>query len=105
MKKKKVLRNGQKTLRGKEKLLIMSNFSFSLSVLKRLVLQTCKNQGLFGKGLNKEFQYLIVTLYFGVCKCFEFRRVKHFLMRFKYYTGVKRHKKVFNQQGFHCFFR
>ena len=28
------------------------NFSFSRSVFKRLVLQTCKNQGLFGKGLN-----------------------------------------------------
>ena len=26
------------------------NFSFSLSVFKRLVLQTCKNQGLIGKG-------------------------------------------------------
>ena len=30
----------------------MSNFSFSDSVFKRLVLQTHKNQGLFGKGLN-----------------------------------------------------
>ena len=30
----------------------MSNFSFSRNVFKRLVLQTCKNQGLFGKGLN-----------------------------------------------------
>ena len=30
----------------------MSNFSFSHSVFKRLVLQTCLNQGLFGKGLN-----------------------------------------------------
>ena len=36
---------------GKEKLLVTSNFSFSLSVFKRLVLQTRKNQGLFGKGL------------------------------------------------------
>ena len=35
-----------------EKLLVMSNFSFSHSVFKRLVLHTCKNQGLFGKGLN-----------------------------------------------------
>ena len=34
----------------KEKLLIMSNFSFSRSVFKRYVLQTRKNQGLFGKG-------------------------------------------------------
>ena len=36
---------------GKEKLLIMSNFSFSHSVFKRLLVQTHKNQGLFGKGL------------------------------------------------------
>ena len=43
--------NGQKTLWEKEKLLITSNFSFSHSVFKRLVLQTRENQGLFGKGL------------------------------------------------------
>ena len=43
---------GQKTLWEKEKLLIMSNFFFSHSVFKSLVLQTCKNQGLFGKGLK-----------------------------------------------------
>ena len=36
----------------KEKLLVTSNFSFSHSVFKRLVLQTRKNQGLFGKGLK-----------------------------------------------------
>ena len=44
--------NGWKTLREKEKLLVTSNFSFSHSVFKRLVLQTRKNQGLFGKGLK-----------------------------------------------------
>ena len=38
----------KKTLWEKEKLLVTSNFSFSLSVFKRLVLQTRKNQGLFG---------------------------------------------------------
>ena len=43
---------GLKTLWEKEKLLVTSNFSFSHSVFKRLVLQTRKNQGLFGKGLN-----------------------------------------------------
>ena len=32
-------------------MLITSNFSFSQCVFKRLVLQTRKNQGLFGKGL------------------------------------------------------
>ena len=46
--------NGLKTLLEKEKLLVTSNFSFSHSVFKRLVLQTRKNQGLFGKGLKKE---------------------------------------------------
>ena len=46
--------NRLKTLWEKEKLLITSNFSFSHSVFKRLVLQTRKNQGLFGKGLKDE---------------------------------------------------
>ena len=36
----------------KEKLLVTSNFSFSQIVFKKLVLQTRKNQGLFGKGLK-----------------------------------------------------
>ena len=44
--------NGKKILWEKEKLLVTSNFSFSYSVFKRLVLQTCENQGLFGKGLK-----------------------------------------------------
>ena len=35
------------------KLLVMSNFTFSHSVFKRLVLQTHKNQDLFGKGLTQ----------------------------------------------------
>ena len=43
---------GEKTLWAKEKLLVTSNFSFSHSVFERLVLQTRKNQGLFGKGLK-----------------------------------------------------
>ena len=34
-----------------EKLHVTSNFSISHSVFERLVLQTRKNQGLFGKGL------------------------------------------------------
>ena len=50
--------NGLKTLGEKEKLLITSNFSFSHNVFKRLVLQTGKNQGLFGKELNKNQQTL-----------------------------------------------
>ena len=44
--------NGYKTLREKEKLLVSSNFSFPHRVFKRLVLQTHKNQGLFGKELT-----------------------------------------------------
>ena len=44
--------NGLKTLCEKEKLFIMSNFSFPHSVFKRLVLQTRENQGLFGKWLT-----------------------------------------------------
>ena len=51
---------------GKEKLLIMCKFSFSHCVFKRLVLQTCKNQGLFGKSVNsatntKLNQYYTIT--------------------------------------------
>ena len=44
--------NELNTLCEKEKLLVTSNFSFSHSAFKRLVLQTHENQGLFGKGLN-----------------------------------------------------
>ena len=44
--------NGKKTMWEKEKLLVTSDFSFSHNVFKRHVLQTRKNQGLFGKGLN-----------------------------------------------------
>ena len=48
----KVLRIGWKLCGKKEKLLVTSNFSFSHSVFKRLVLQTRKNQGLFGKRIK-----------------------------------------------------
>ena len=48
----------------KEKLLITSNFSLSYSVFKRLVLQTRKNQGLFGKGSkNTNLKLLVMTIY------------------------------------------
>ena len=43
---------GLKRLWEKEKLLVTSNISFSHIVFNRLVLQTRKNQGLFGKGLK-----------------------------------------------------
>ena len=42
----------EKKLWEKETLLVRSNFSFSHSVFKGLVLQKRKNQGLFGKGFN-----------------------------------------------------
>ena len=38
----------------------MSNFSFSHNIFKRLVLQTCKIQGLFGKGLNESCMMISV---------------------------------------------
>ena len=43
---------GWKTLWEKDKLCVRSNFSLYHSVFKRLVLQTCRNKGLFGKGLR-----------------------------------------------------
>ena len=51
--------NGLKTLCEKEKSHVTSNFSFSHSVFKRLVLQTSENQGLFVKGL---IQYAVTPL-------------------------------------------
>ena len=43
---------GRKQCAKMRNLLVTSNFSFSHSVFKRVVLQTRKNQGLFGKGLT-----------------------------------------------------
>ena len=57
--------NRYKTLWEKEKLLVTSNFSFSHGVFKRLVLQTHKNQGLFGKGL-KIHNYAITCMAEGI---------------------------------------
>ena len=42
---------GQEAWLDEEKLLVMSNFSFSHSVFKGLELQTRKNKGFLGKGL------------------------------------------------------
>ena len=41
----------------KDKLLVTSNFSFSHSVFKKLLLQARKNQGLFWKGLKAHIWY------------------------------------------------
>ena len=53
---------GEKRL-GKEKLLYVSNFSFSSSVFIRLVPQTCKSTGLFGKEFITPRKRLIKTLW------------------------------------------
>ena len=48
--------NQYKTLWEKEKLLVMSNFSFSHSVFKRTcTAEDTQNQGLFGKGLRHKY--------------------------------------------------
>ena len=45
----------------------MSNFSFSYSVFKRLVLQTRKNQGLFGKGFSQCYVHIQLFLALYMC--------------------------------------
>ena len=45
--------NGRKSSKGIE-ITVMSNFSFFHSFFKRVILQTRKNQGLFGKGLKNQ---------------------------------------------------
>ena len=64
--------NGWKTLWEKKKLLVTSDFFFSHSVFKRLVLQTHKTQGFFGETVkhggtlsnevNKNFQWFILSI-------------------------------------------
>ena len=71
--------NQQKTLWEKEKLLIMSNFFFSHSVFKRIVLQTRKNQGLYGKGLSDQWrdQQKVVTEEKGSPNTTKVHHIKH----------------------------
>ena len=88
----------------KQKLLVTSNFSFSHSIFRRLILQTPNNQGLFGKGLirkvlktylengeNSSNQHFLIMLFilleaikpnsnriftiFVICKCFHIVRL------------------------------
>ena len=47
----------QKTLWEKEKLLVMSNFAFSRSVFKRLILQTGKKPGVVWERLKTELPF------------------------------------------------
>ena len=63
-------------------MLVKSNFYFSHSVFKRLVLQTCKSQGLFGKGLRRNSIYLIFLflLHSGLNQC---NTVKEVLLNVK----------------------
>ena len=57
---------------GKEKLLVTKNFSFSHWVFKRLILQTCKNKGLFEKGaLTASKITLMLTCPCGTGSAFE----------------------------------
>ena len=56
-------RKGKKA-QWEEKLLVKSNFSFSHCLCKRLVLQTCKNKGFFGKGLRHIFDLRFGALIF-----------------------------------------
>ena len=57
----------KKTLWEKEKLLVRSNFSFSNSVFKRLVLHTRKNKDLFVKrlssGITKKEKINVCSIY------------------------------------------
>ena len=99
--------NRWKILWEKEKLLVTSNFSFSHSVFKRLVLQTCKQQGLSGKGLKKMAKtpvklveqrnlsiYLYLSLWVDLYRCRMFfsslvkcsRFISWFTKRFSRYT-------------------
>ena len=68
----------------------MSNFSFSHSVFKRLVLQTCKKQGLFGKGLI--FPLVLPSIYISAqfCCMVEKRRIGIIFENFAKYCGKRR---------------
>ena len=58
-----VLEMGKKHCGEKEKLLITSTFPFSHRVFERFVLQTRRNQGLFGKGLS--YFFTVIPNLFG----------------------------------------
>ena len=87
--------NGWKTLWEKEKLLVKSNFSFSLSVfkrlfprsiLKKLILQTCKNlRACLGKCSRKNSVYYNDLV---VCRGLQFGRMYFFLLELTLYHTV-----------------
>ena len=52
-----LITNQYLTLSQTSNLLVTSNFSFSHSVFERLILQTCKKQGLFGIGFTNKVQH------------------------------------------------
>ena len=93
----------------KEKLLCTRNFS-SHSVFKRLILQTCNNNGLFGKGLNGQFLSAIITcdIYFitlvdscsapdDVCVAFTLWQNRRLI----YIEGISRWQRFSNDGSFH----
>ena len=72
---------GKKMLWEKEKLLVKSNFSFSPSFFKRLMLQTSTNKGLFGEVNPK-------TL--SKCQILDSFKLKEFAVdRFKFHGKAK----------------
>ena len=74
-----VLETGRKKLWEKQKLLVMSNFFFSHSVFEGLVLQTRKNQFLFGKGLTGS-----LLSYGSFCLICIFCRILELLLTYTY---------------------
>ena len=78
----------------KEKLLVTSNFSISYSVFKRLVQQTYKNQGLFGKGLNNGLYSFVPSSvnseWFQISLCFLVFRQFALIVSFEQILGGKK---------------
>ena len=73
-----------------EKLLVTSNFSFSHSVFKRLVLQTYKNQGLFGKGFMYTGRFIHIS-----CSSWNVNKMMRFIVERK--TTIKNFKTKLQQ--------
>ena len=76
----------KKTLWEKEKLLV----AFPHSVFKRLELWTCKNQGLFGKGIEKK-----VKLFCTVKDCSHFEGEKKIRQVFVFFILLRKCIKTY----------
>ena len=79
--------NRFKTLWEKENFLIMSNFSFSNNVFKRLLLQTGKNQGLFGKGWTTSWIVRSLVQIESICRPQNKCKLKFVLARVENMVG------------------